>query len=114
MTISPIFTIKEGLIFNGEYRQKFSKGELFLAGSATEADRREGDPTNPQTKKRYSEDILKPLAVMTLMKLGAWVWTSNEALIALIYDALIFLNLEVILSANIFTLRVSDFVTTHP
>ena len=51
MTISPIYTVNEGLVFNGEYRHRFNKGELYLAGSATEADRKEGDPSNPQTKE---------------------------------------------------------------
>lgn len=51
MTISPIYTVDEGLVFNGEYRQRFDNGELKLAGSATVADRKEGDPSNPQTKE---------------------------------------------------------------
>ncbi|HAA93787.1 MAG TPA: LPS-assembly protein LptD, partial [Rhodospirillaceae bacterium] len=51
MTISPIYTVDEGLVFNGEYRHRFDNGELHLAGSATTADRQEGDPSNPQTKR---------------------------------------------------------------
>lgn len=51
LTISPIYTIDEGVVFNGEYRQRFTHGELQLAGSATSADRQEGDPSNPQTKR---------------------------------------------------------------
>lgn len=39
ITISPIYTVKEGLVFSGEYRQRFNKGELALSGSITEAER---------------------------------------------------------------------------
>ena len=38
-TISPIYTVDEGLVFSGEYRQRFNKGEVKLSGSVTEADR---------------------------------------------------------------------------
>ncbi|MDB3952364.1 LPS assembly protein LptD [Alphaproteobacteria bacterium] len=51
LTVNPIYTIDEGIVFNGEYRQRFSHGELRLAGSATSADRQEGDPSNAQTKR---------------------------------------------------------------
>jgi LPS-assembly protein len=51
MTISPIYTVDEGLVFHGEYRQRFTHGEFRLAGSGTSADRSEGDPSNPQTKE---------------------------------------------------------------
>jgi LPS-assembly protein len=39
MTLSPIYTVDEGLVLSGEYRQRFDKGELSLVGSITEADR---------------------------------------------------------------------------
>jgi LPS-assembly protein len=39
MTVSPIYTIDEGLVMSGEYRQRFNKGEMMLNGSITEADR---------------------------------------------------------------------------
>ncbi len=41
VTISPIYTVDEGLVFSGEYRQRFNKGEIKLSGSLTEADRTE-------------------------------------------------------------------------
>ncbi len=39
VTLSPIYTIDEGLVFSGEYRQRFDKGEMSLTGSITEANR---------------------------------------------------------------------------
>jgi LPS-assembly protein len=39
VTLSPIYTVDEGLVLSGEYRQRFDKGELSLVGSITEADR---------------------------------------------------------------------------
>lgn len=46
-TLAPIYTIDEGLVMSGEYRQRFDKGEMALTGSITEADRdvQEGDVT---------------------------------------------------------------------
>lgn len=38
-TVSPIYTVDEGLVMSGEYRQRFDKGEMLLRGSITEADR---------------------------------------------------------------------------
>lgn len=38
-TVSPIYTVDEGLVMSGEYRQRFNKGEMMLRGSITEADR---------------------------------------------------------------------------
>ncbi|MCG8546094.1 MAG: LPS assembly protein LptD, partial [Alphaproteobacteria bacterium] len=38
-TVTPIYTGDDGLIFSGEYRQRFDKGEIKLLGSVTEADR---------------------------------------------------------------------------
>jgi LPS-assembly protein len=38
-TLAPIYTIDEGLVFSGEYRQRFNKGEMSVAGSITEANR---------------------------------------------------------------------------
>jgi LPS-assembly protein len=35
-TISPIYTFDEGLVFSGEYRQRFDKGEMEFSGSITE------------------------------------------------------------------------------
>lgn len=40
-TISPIYTGDEGLVFSGEYRQRFDKGKMTFSGSLTEADRTE-------------------------------------------------------------------------
>jgi LPS-assembly protein len=39
VTLSPIYTVDEGLVMSGEYRQRFNKGEMMLRGSITEADR---------------------------------------------------------------------------
>jgi LPS-assembly protein len=50
-TIAPIYTADEGLVFSGEYRQRFVGGEFKIAASATVADRKEGDASNPQTKE---------------------------------------------------------------
>lgn len=41
-TLVPIFTRDEGIIFSGEYRQRFDNGEIKLSGSLAEADRRVG------------------------------------------------------------------------
>jgi LPS-assembly protein len=38
-TIAPIYTGDEGLVYSGEYRQRFDKGEMNISGSITEADR---------------------------------------------------------------------------
>lgn len=38
-TVSPIYTVDEGLVLSGEYRQRFDKGELEISGSITEGDR---------------------------------------------------------------------------
>lgn len=38
-TIAPIYTGDEGLVFSGEYRQRFDKGKMSFSGSITEADR---------------------------------------------------------------------------
>jgi LPS-assembly protein len=38
-TLAPIYTVDEGLVFSGEYRQRFNKGEMSINGSITEADR---------------------------------------------------------------------------
>lgn len=38
-TVSPIYTLDEGLVFSGEYRQRFDKGEFEISGSITEGDR---------------------------------------------------------------------------
>lgn len=45
-TIEPIYTKDEGLVLNGEYRQRFGDGKLKLFGSIAEAQRNEGDPDN--------------------------------------------------------------------
>ena len=49
-TVAPIYTEEEGLVISGDYRQRFDKGYIELTGSITEAERKEGDPNNPQTK----------------------------------------------------------------
>lgn len=52
-TVTPIYTGDDGLIFSGEYRQRFDKGEVKLFGSVTEADREttENDQTVIQKDK---------------------------------------------------------------
>lgn len=40
-TFAPIFTSKEGVVLAGEYRQHFTRGEIEIAGSITEADERQ-------------------------------------------------------------------------
>ena len=52
-TISPIYTGDEGLVFSGEYRQRFNKGEMSISGSITEADRE--DTVDGQTVVRKDE-----------------------------------------------------------
>jgi len=47
VTVSPIYTLDEGLVFDGEYRQRFDKGEFEISGSITEGDREETE--NGQT-----------------------------------------------------------------
>ena len=38
-TFAPIFTRDEGVVFAGEYRQRFNRGEIEFSGSLAEADR---------------------------------------------------------------------------
>lgn len=45
VTFSPIYTRDEGVVFSGEYRQKFNNGQFEISGSLAEADRRIGDDT---------------------------------------------------------------------
>ncbi|MDJ0684917.1 MAG: LPS assembly protein LptD [Alphaproteobacteria bacterium] len=54
-TIEPIYTDDEGLIYSGEYRQRFNTGEINLSGSFTVADRRIGDTET----ERVEEDDLR-------------------------------------------------------
>jgi LPS-assembly protein len=42
-TIAPIFTYDEGVVFAGEYRQRFNAGNFEISGSLAEADRRIGN-----------------------------------------------------------------------
>lgn len=44
-TFAPIFTRDEGVVFAGEYRQRFNRGEIEFSGSLAEADRRIGSAT---------------------------------------------------------------------
>ncbi|GHF27650.1 LPS-assembly protein LptD [Kordiimonas sediminis] len=41
MTVTPILTTQEGLVVTGEYRQRFSDGQLVTDGSITYADKRD-------------------------------------------------------------------------
>jgi len=43
VTFVPIYTSEEGIIFSGEYRQRFDAGEVKFSGSVAEADRRIGN-----------------------------------------------------------------------
>lgn len=50
-TVSPIYTVDEGLVFSGEYRQRFDKGELEVSGSITEGDREVTENDQTVTRK---------------------------------------------------------------
>ena len=50
VTVDPIITKDEGLVLSGEYRQQFRDAKLELRGSIAEAERKEGDATNPTEK----------------------------------------------------------------
>ncbi|NKB58922.1 MAG: LPS assembly protein LptD [Alphaproteobacteria bacterium] len=50
-TFSPIYTRDEGIIFSGEYRRRFNKGEFEISGSIAEADRRIGSGFAQETRK---------------------------------------------------------------
>lgn len=43
VTFSPIYTRDEGIVFSGEYRQRFNQGFFEISGSLAEADRRVGN-----------------------------------------------------------------------
>ena len=47
ITVDPIITDEEGLVLSGEYRQRFREAEIELRGSIAEAERNEGDASNP-------------------------------------------------------------------
>ena len=49
-TIVPIYTRKDGLVYSGEYRQRFNSGELKIEGSGSIADRDVGAPTFIETR----------------------------------------------------------------
>lgn len=50
-TIDPIYTADEGLIYSGEYRQRFDRGEFEISGSLAIADREVGDPVVVETRE---------------------------------------------------------------
>jgi len=45
-TLRPIYTKDEGIIYSGEYRQRFDNGEFNISGSLVEADRESGESGN--------------------------------------------------------------------
>src|SRR3546814_13147984 len=52
LTIAPILSTDQGIDLTGEYRHLFTDGELRVAGSATVADREEGDGTIAENRFR--------------------------------------------------------------
>lgn len=50
-TVDPIYTTGEGLVYAGEYRQRFDKGLFEASGSVTIADRRIGDTAIQEVKE---------------------------------------------------------------
>lgn len=50
-TFAPIFTSKEGAVLAGEYRQRFTNGEIEVAGSITEVDERQEGIVVPGQKE---------------------------------------------------------------
>lgn len=49
-TIAPIYTRTDGLVYSGEYRQRFNNGEIEIEGSGSIADRDVGSPTFIETR----------------------------------------------------------------
>lgn len=49
-TITPIYTRKDGLVYSGEYRQRFNRGEFEISGSGSIADRDVGAPEFIETR----------------------------------------------------------------
>lgn len=50
-TIDPVFTTDEGIVYSGEYRQRFISGEFNFSGSLAIADREVGDPFVTEVRK---------------------------------------------------------------
>jgi LPS-assembly protein len=50
-TLAPIYTVEEGLVMSGEYRQRFNKGEVKVFGSITQADRQVSENGVEVTRK---------------------------------------------------------------
>ncbi|WP_425403930.1 LPS-assembly protein LptD [Hwanghaeella sp.] len=50
-TIDPVFTSDEGIVYSGEYRQRFINGEFNISGSAAVADREVGSPFFIENRK---------------------------------------------------------------
>ena len=50
-TIDPIYTSDEGIVYSGEYRQRFNAGEFNISASSAIADREVGDPTVIEVRK---------------------------------------------------------------
>jgi len=50
-TLRPIYTSDDGLVYSGEYRQRFDDGEFQISGSLAIADRDSGDEGNVTTNK---------------------------------------------------------------
>ncbi|MGE4221118.1 MAG: LPS-assembly protein LptD [Alphaproteobacteria bacterium] len=66
MTVSPIYTMDEGLIMSGEYRRRFNHASFDMSGSITESNRKEGDPNSPQTKEDRVRGHIKSNALVEL------------------------------------------------
>jgi len=50
-TIDPIYTNNDGVIYSGEYRQRFNNGEVNLSGSFAIADREVGSPNVTEIRR---------------------------------------------------------------
>jgi len=50
-TLRPIYTSDDGLVYSGEYRQRFDNGEFQISGSMAIADRDSGEEGNVTTNK---------------------------------------------------------------
>jgi len=50
-TLRPIYTSDDGLVYSGEYRQRFDDGEFQISGSLAIADRDSGEEDNVNTNK---------------------------------------------------------------
>ena len=81
VTISPIYTVAEGLVFSGEYRQRFNKGEVKISGSITEADRTDtvnGVSVTEQDKLRGFGEINGRYDIDQTWRVGADAQRSTD------------------------------------